>query len=272
MAFYAGRMVRKPAIGNPTVVALADRNDLDEQLFAACAPCADLLRQPRCRLRAEPSLGPISKRAKKCLRCVLAQGAWAALELASEHADILGAWLRRLRHARLDRSPVPGPATSSRRACGRPASGLGPGPPQASLAARTGPRGAGLRSRMAGPHAPGQIHCAAEAVWQAVVGTALLGDPDRRLGGTAVSMGCQTDVPRADSMPRAEREPVGADRGSRRQLASILVPVPCCQVLLRPGAAGRCSVRHNMDIDVYLDLPEMRPSCGCGRGHLSALR
>ena len=46
MAFYAGRLVRDPALQNPTVVVLTDRNDLDDQLFGTFARCADLLRQP----------------------------------------------------------------------------------------------------------------------------------------------------------------------------------------------------------------------------------
>ena len=46
MAFYAGRVIREPAMANPTVVVLTDRNDLDDQLFATFARCADLLRQP----------------------------------------------------------------------------------------------------------------------------------------------------------------------------------------------------------------------------------
>ena len=46
MAFYTGRIVREPAMANPTVVVLTDRNDLDDQLFATFASCADLLRQP----------------------------------------------------------------------------------------------------------------------------------------------------------------------------------------------------------------------------------
>ena len=33
MAFFAGRIIREPAMGNPTVVVLTDRNDLDDQLF-----------------------------------------------------------------------------------------------------------------------------------------------------------------------------------------------------------------------------------------------
>ncbi len=46
MAFYAGRIIREPALANPTVVVLTDRNDLDEQLFNTFATCKDLLRQP----------------------------------------------------------------------------------------------------------------------------------------------------------------------------------------------------------------------------------
>jgi len=46
MAFYAGRIIREPAMGNPTLVVLTDRNDLDDQLFATFSRCRDLLRQP----------------------------------------------------------------------------------------------------------------------------------------------------------------------------------------------------------------------------------
>ncbi len=46
MAFYAGRIIREPAMENPTVVVLTDRNDLDEQLFGTFSRCKDLLRQP----------------------------------------------------------------------------------------------------------------------------------------------------------------------------------------------------------------------------------
>ena len=46
MAFYAGAIVREPAMENPTIVVLTDRNDLDDQLFGTFARCQDLLRQP----------------------------------------------------------------------------------------------------------------------------------------------------------------------------------------------------------------------------------
>ncbi|MGQ9928658.1 MAG: type I restriction endonuclease subunit R, partial [Chloroflexaceae bacterium] len=46
MVFYAGRIIREPAMENPTVVVLTDRNDLDDQLFATFSRCQELLRQP----------------------------------------------------------------------------------------------------------------------------------------------------------------------------------------------------------------------------------
>ena len=57
MAFYAGRLVLHPAMANPTLVVLTDRNDLDDQLFGTFSRCAALLRQTpaqardRCHLR-----------------------------------------------------------------------------------------------------------------------------------------------------------------------------------------------------------------------------
>jgi type I restriction enzyme R subunit len=46
MAFYAGRIIREPAMENPTIVVLTDRNDLDDQLFGTFSRCHELLRQP----------------------------------------------------------------------------------------------------------------------------------------------------------------------------------------------------------------------------------
>ena len=46
MAFYAGAIIREPAMENPTIVVLTDRNDLDDQLFGTFSRCRDLLRQP----------------------------------------------------------------------------------------------------------------------------------------------------------------------------------------------------------------------------------
>ena len=45
MVFYAGRLAQHPAMQNPTLVVLTDRNDLDDQLFATFSMCKDLIRQ-----------------------------------------------------------------------------------------------------------------------------------------------------------------------------------------------------------------------------------
>ncbi len=45
MAFLAGMLVKAPALANPTVVVLTDRNDLDDQLAKTFGLCRDLIRQ-----------------------------------------------------------------------------------------------------------------------------------------------------------------------------------------------------------------------------------
>ena len=45
MACYAGAVARHPAMQNPTIVVLTDRNDLDDQLFGTFARCQDVLGQ-----------------------------------------------------------------------------------------------------------------------------------------------------------------------------------------------------------------------------------
>ncbi|MCX7975094.1 MAG: type I restriction endonuclease subunit R [Candidatus Aminicenantes bacterium] len=46
MAFYSGRIIREPAMQNPTIVVITDRNDLDDQLFGTFCRSKELLRQP----------------------------------------------------------------------------------------------------------------------------------------------------------------------------------------------------------------------------------
>ena len=45
MVFYAGRIIQRPEMKNPTIVLLTDRNDLDDQLFGTFSRCRDLLCQ-----------------------------------------------------------------------------------------------------------------------------------------------------------------------------------------------------------------------------------
>lgn len=45
MAFYTGRLVLHPAMENPTIIVITDRNDLDDQLFGTFSRCSEVLRQ-----------------------------------------------------------------------------------------------------------------------------------------------------------------------------------------------------------------------------------
>jgi len=44
MVFYAGKLVVNPDLGNPTIVVITDRNDLDDQLFGTFLKSKDILR------------------------------------------------------------------------------------------------------------------------------------------------------------------------------------------------------------------------------------
>ena len=45
MLFFAARVIREPAMQNPTLVVLTDRNDLDDQLFGQFQRCSEILGQ-----------------------------------------------------------------------------------------------------------------------------------------------------------------------------------------------------------------------------------
>ncbi|MDE2200801.1 MAG: type I restriction endonuclease subunit R, partial [Rhodospirillales bacterium] len=63
MAFYAGQVIRHPAMANPTLVLLTDRNDLDDQLFNTFSLCKDLLRQTPERAESREELRKLLNRA-----------------------------------------------------------------------------------------------------------------------------------------------------------------------------------------------------------------
>ncbi|WP_288504325.1 type I restriction endonuclease subunit R [uncultured Pseudomonas sp.] len=63
MAFYAGRLVKHPAMANPTLVVLTDRNDLDDQLFSTFSMCRDLIRQTPVQAESREDLQKILSRA-----------------------------------------------------------------------------------------------------------------------------------------------------------------------------------------------------------------
>ncbi len=45
MVFYAGRIILRPEMANPTLVVITDRKDLDDQLYTTFSGCTDLIRQ-----------------------------------------------------------------------------------------------------------------------------------------------------------------------------------------------------------------------------------
>lgn len=56
MMFYAGKLIAEPALGNPTIVVITDRNDLDGQLFDTFSACQELLRQTPVRADSRANL------------------------------------------------------------------------------------------------------------------------------------------------------------------------------------------------------------------------
>ncbi len=63
MAFYAGQLVKHPAMANPTLVVLTDRNDLDDQLFSTFSMCRDLIRQTPLQAESREDLQKVLSRA-----------------------------------------------------------------------------------------------------------------------------------------------------------------------------------------------------------------
>lgn len=63
MAFYAGQLVKHPAMANPTLIVLTDRNDLDDQLFATFSMCRDLIRQTPVQANSREDLQNLLNRA-----------------------------------------------------------------------------------------------------------------------------------------------------------------------------------------------------------------
>ncbi|MCE2487327.1 MAG: type I restriction endonuclease subunit R, partial [Desulfurellaceae bacterium] len=97
MAFYAGRIVREPAMANPTVVVLTDRNDLDDQLFGTFARCRDLLRQP-----------PMQAASRADLR----------VKLAVESGGVVFTTIQKFMPPSAQPSPQPSPSGRGRKASG----------------------------------------------------------------------------------------------------------------------------------------------------------
>ncbi len=63
MLFYAARVVRHPAMQNPTLVVLTDRNDLDDQLFGQFQRCHEILGQMPVQAEGRENLRALLNRA-----------------------------------------------------------------------------------------------------------------------------------------------------------------------------------------------------------------
>jgi type I restriction enzyme, R subunit len=63
MLFYAARVVRHPAMQNPTLVVLTDRNDLDDQLFGQFQRCHEILGQTPVQAQTREQLRELLNRA-----------------------------------------------------------------------------------------------------------------------------------------------------------------------------------------------------------------
>jgi type I restriction enzyme R subunit len=61
MVFYTGKLVLEPALENPTIIVLTDRNDLDDQLFGTFSRCHELLRQKPVQAETRPQLQELLK-------------------------------------------------------------------------------------------------------------------------------------------------------------------------------------------------------------------
>ncbi|MFZ1360662.1 MAG: type I restriction endonuclease subunit R [Candidatus Saccharimonadales bacterium] len=62
MMFYTGKLIAEPRLGNPTIVVITDRNDLDGQLFGTFSNCQDVLRQTPVRADSRENLRQLLQR------------------------------------------------------------------------------------------------------------------------------------------------------------------------------------------------------------------
>ncbi len=136
MAFYAGRVISDPAMQNPTVIVLTDRNDLDDQLFGTFSRCKDLLRQSPEQARDRTHVRELLKVAAggvvfTTIQKFMPETKGDAFPLLSERQNTLRALLRylpRIRLESLDHGHTRATAfTPTRRARARPDPGRGQG-------------------------------------------------------------------------------------------------------------------------------------------------
>lgn len=83
MVFYTGLLVSNPALNNPTIVVLTDRNDLDNQLFSTFAACSKLL------LRQEPKQASSREHLKELLKVNAGGIVFTTIQKFEESPEVL---------------------------------------------------------------------------------------------------------------------------------------------------------------------------------------
>ena len=83
MAFYAGLLVSDPQFGNPTIVVLTDRTDLDNQLFSTFSSCSELL------LRQTPKQAESRENLRELLRVKAGGIIFTTIQKFEEGNDVI---------------------------------------------------------------------------------------------------------------------------------------------------------------------------------------
>ena len=94
MVFYAGKIITRAQMQNPTLVVLTDRNDLDDQLFGTFASCRQLLRQDPVQAENREQLKALLKVASggivfTTIQKFLAEDGKEKYDLLSERSNII---------------------------------------------------------------------------------------------------------------------------------------------------------------------------------------
>ncbi|MEJ7694751.1 type I restriction endonuclease subunit R [Daejeonella sp.] len=94
MVFYAGKIITRAQMQNPTLVVLTDRNDLDDQLFGTFASCRQLLRQDPVQAENRGKLKELLKVASggivfTTIQKFLAEDGKETYDLLSERSNII---------------------------------------------------------------------------------------------------------------------------------------------------------------------------------------
>lgn len=94
MVFYAGKIISRQQMQNPTLLVLTDRNDLDDQLFSTFASCRSLLRQEPVQAESRAQLKELLKVASggivfTTIQKFLAEDGKETYDLLTERSNVI---------------------------------------------------------------------------------------------------------------------------------------------------------------------------------------